>query len=474
MSAIALRPNQLSTISVREKRLENPTHLDLQLLVNDYPCTLKNISDTGMAFACDHEFEVHSEGKVQILFSADQKIDFMGRFIWKRQEGSQSIYGFHFNHHYLPEGILEALDKITGIKESLNKSVMQFSNLDETFKQVTFEIKFFLETTKMHLDQLENEILVQSENVRNAYREVIKSNFENMFVEKLKLFSKSLDQIFTQFKEKDIKRRHIDFFRSQVGEYYTQNPFIGRALRKPRGYAGDYEMMNQIYRSNFEGRTFFEMLMHRYGVMESSSQSVKYRRDYLVNKIFSLSKDKKQFSFCSMACGPAKEVIKFLQEVDVEESSKYTIVLLDQDVEALLNAKRNIYEQVLSRNLKCQIHFLPISVKQVLEQHEDVNAISQMQFDLIYTAGLYDYLAQPVAQLLTRHLLTWLKPGSEMIIGNFHPGNPTKTISELVADWKLIHRNEEEMMNIVSLEKIKSAQLHKDKEGIDLFLEIKI
>ena len=474
MSATTSRPNQLSHIGVRERRLDNANHLNLQLFVNNFPCLLKNISDTGMAFTCEEDFEVHTEGMVKIVFSSEQKIEFKGRFVWKREEGTQTIYGFHFNYQYLPEGFLEALDKMTDIKENLDKALLHFTGLDLVFKQITFDIKFFLETTKAQLDHLENEILVQSENVRNAYREVIKSNFEITFVEKLKSFSKSLDQIFSQFKDKEVKRRHIEFFRSQVGIYYTQNPFIGRALRKPRGYAGDFEMMNQIYRSGFEGRTFFEMLMHRYGVMENSSQSVKYRRDYLVRKIFEQSKGKKQFSFCSLACGPAKEVIKFLQEVNVEESAKYTIALLDQDVEALLNAKRNVYEQVLARNLKCQIYFLPISVKQILEQHEESQVVSKIQFDLIYTAGLYDYLAQPVAQLLTRHLLSWLKPGSEMIIGNFHPGNPTKTISELVADWKLIHRSEEDMMNLISLEKVASSHLHRDQEGIDLFLEIKV
>jgi extracellular factor (EF) 3-hydroxypalmitic acid methyl ester biosynthesis protein len=478
MSKSAIVDNSLSLGSiiaqrVREKRLDRPGMWSVQISFDGIPVEVRNISDTGMAFVCTRNFDISKEGILLMQLSDNRKIEMRGRIIWNRTEGDRTIYGMHFNNHYLPEGILEALDQVTAIREELSQSTAAFNNLDPEFKRLTFEIGIFLGNTKRELGKLEDTITVYSEGIRNSYREVVSSTLEPAFVSQLKDYSRKIDAIFSKVHDKKLRKIHAEFFRSQLGDYYTQNPFIGRALRKPRGYAGDYEMMNQIYRDKSEGRTFFEMMMHRYGISESSSLSVQYRRNYFVNKIFKLSEGRSKFKIASLACGPAKEVIDFLQQVPVNEADRFEFFLLDQDIEALLNAKRNIFDQILKRDLQCTVHFLPISVKMILELTPETRALSDVGFDFIYTAGLYDYLTQPVAKLLTRNALRWIKPGGDLIIGNFHPYNPTKSISELVADWKLIHRNEDEMTDLIHGESITSFNLHKDNEGIDLFLEVK-
>lgn len=476
MSTVEKNASNLDSIvaqRVREKRLERPESWSVRIAFEKAPVEVRNISDTGMAFVCSRKFEATQEGTLELQLSDQRRIEMRGRIVWSRPEGDSTMYGLNFNNHYLPEGLLEALDRVSLLKKNLDQNAATFATLDPEFKRLTFEISVLMANTKRQLDELEDEITIYSEGIRNSYREVVCSNLEPAFVAQLKDYSRKIDTVFSKIEDKGVRLSHAEFFRSQVGTYYTQNPFIGRALRKPRGYAGDYEMMNQIYRDKSEGRSFFEMMMHRYGISESSSLSVQYRRNYFVNKFFGLSEERTTFKAASLACGPAKEVIDFLQKVPVEQSSRYEFFLLDQDIEALLNAKRNIFDQILKRNLACTVHFLPISVKMVLEQSPETRALSDVGFDFIYTAGLYDYLTQPVAKMLTHNALKWIVPGGEMIIGNFHPHNPTKSISELVADWKLIHRTDEDMMDLVRGEPVKSSHLHKDTEGIDLFLEIK-
>lgn len=474
MSAIRKFPTTLPT--VREARFETTNYKQLQLSLNGKPGVLRNISDTGVAFTSDAKYEVNEEGVIEIQVASKYQLKLQGRIIWGRPEDQSFIYGFHFNHQYLPEGFLEAFDQTAAIREELQSEQVSYKTLDPEIVRLTYEIKSFLESAKLKLDALENRILVTGFATKNSYAEVIKSTFEPYFVGKLHTYSKDLDRLFSKVTEKSTRQKHVHFFRSQVGSYYTNNPFIGRALRKPRGYAGDYEMMNQIYQNNFEGNSFFEALMHRYGITESSSKSVMYRRGYFCERIMKLAAGKDRFTFASMASGPAQEVIELLTRIPPEDSAKYHIFLIDQDIEALLNSKRNCNEKILNRNLQCTIHFIPISVKQVLEQAPETMALSEVRFDFIYTAGLYDYLMQPVAVLLTSTLLKWLKnPGGQMIVGNFHPNNPTKTISELVADWKLIHRTEEEMLDLVhGFTKLKHRNLHHDPEGIDLFLEVEL
>lgn len=466
--------SRLFPVVVRQKRHSYPATAGatVEVWIGNARCELLNISESGVAFTCEQPFETSTIREVKLVFFKTQTLKLEGRIAWHRQENGQHLFGFEFSSGYLPEGFLQAFDQVHGLKEQMNERHAQHMSVSQDFRLLTYEIHHFLKMTKDTLDDLEKQIMVISDSARTAHREVVISQIEPDFVERVKAYSKRLDTLFAPIKDKTERKLYADFFRELVGSYYTSNPFIGRALVKPRGYAGDFEMMNQIYRDKFEGVTLFEMLMHRYGINESSSQSVKYRKGYLIDQIKRESRDKKSFVVASVACGPAREVVDFLGEVSVEESAKYTFVMMDQDIEALVNAKRNIKETIIRRGLQCHTHFVPLSVKSILEGTDEAQVLELFEFDMIYSAGLYDYLFQPVAQVLTQILCNSVKKGL-VIIGNFHPSNPTKTISELVADWRLIHRTEADMMDLIPDSKVKSKTLHKDELGIDLFLEIR-
>jgi extracellular factor (EF) 3-hydroxypalmitic acid methyl ester biosynthesis protein len=66
------------------------------------------------------------------------------------------------------------------------------------------------------------------------------------------------------------------------------------------------------------------------------------------------------------------------------------------------------------------------------------------QFDFIYSMGLFDYLTPPVAKAVLNKLYQLLKPGGEMVIGNFHASNPSKYYMEYWLDWVLYYRDREE------------------------------
>lgn len=466
--------SRLFPVVIRQKRHSYPTNgsASVEVAFDNRPCELLNISESGVAFRSSQPFEASETREIRLVFFKAQTLNLEGRIAWHREENGQHLYGFEFSGGYLPEGFLQAFDQVTGLKERMDERHALHMSVSEEFRLLTYEIHHFLKMTKETLDDLEKQIMVISDSARAAHREVVISQVEPDFVERVKAFSKRLDTLYAPIADKAERKLYTDFFRELVGSYYTSNPFIGRALQKPRGYAGDFEMMNQIYRDKFEGSTLFEVLMHRYGINESSSQSVKYRKGYLIDQIQKESKGKSSFVVGSVACGPAREVVDLLAAMPVEGSEKYTFVLMDQDIEALVNAKRNVKETIIRRGLHCQAHFVPLSVKAILEGAEESQILGMFDFDMIYSAGLYDYLHQPVAQVLTKILCRSVRDGL-VIIGNFHPSNPTKTISELVADWRLIHRTDADMMDLIPDANVKSKLLHKDELGIDLFLEIR-
>jgi SAM-dependent methyltransferase len=69
-------------------------------------------------------------------------------------------------------------------------------------------------------------------------------------------------------------------------------------------------------------------------------------------------------------------------------------------------------------------------------------------FDLIYSAGLYDYLPETLARRLTARLLQMLRPGGRLLIANFVPSGSGRGYMELFMDWELVVRNEAALRDI--------------------------
>lgn len=60
--------------------------------------------------------------------------------------------------------------------------------------------------------------------------------------------------------------------------------------------------------------------------------------------------------------------------------------------------------------------------------------------DLVYSIGLIDYFNdQLVVKLADAHQI--LRPGGRLVLGNFHPSNPSKAFMDYVLDWRLLHRS---------------------------------
>ena len=94
--------------------------------------------------------------------------------------------------------------------------------------------------------------------------------------------------------------------------------------------------------------------------------------------------------------------------------------------------------------------------------------------DLIYSAGLYDYLRDSIARRLTRRLYSMLKPGGKLFIGNLKEAADSTWMMEYVSSWFLQYRTEESMLQLASplSPAPASTQIVKDETGLCLFLEI--
>ena len=87
--------------------------------------------------------------------------------------------------------------------------------------------------------------------------------------------------------------------------------------------------------------------------------------------------------------------------------------------------------------------------------------------------GLYDYLTDSVAKVLTEKLYSMLCPGGILIIGNYHVENETRKYMEYIMDWVLYFRDEESMFELLEdIPKNFTSEVGIDDSGTQMFLRV--
>lgn len=214
-----------------------------------------------------------------------------------------------------------------------------------------------------------------------------------------------------------------------------QDPYTHRAATKPRGYAGDAVMMDFIYTGTPpEGTSALGCSVFSATTRVSMGLSVLYRRQLLKSLIDDTVVTREAGRILSVASGHAREFEGSLVGTPVFQGD---VVVLDQDALSCAEVAR--------------VHAgAPVKVvnEGVRELLSGPLAESLGRFDLVYSAGLYDYLPDGLARRLTTRLLQMLRPGGRLVIANFVPGGSGRGYMELFMDWTLVLRNEAAMREL--------------------------
>jgi extracellular factor (EF) 3-hydroxypalmitic acid methyl ester biosynthesis protein len=216
-----------------------------------------------------------------------------------------------------------------------------------------------------------------------------------------------------------------------------QDPFIARSVMKPRGYAGDAVLLDFIYYglpAEFGVSDLGRSIFHCTAGASGSAVAVRERKNLLSGLVDAAATRARDASILSVACGHLREA------EDNEHFRAGTIaqyVALDQDAVSL--------ESVAHRFAGTNVRPVQSSVRDILTK-----PVEHGPYDLIYAAGLYDYLGQPVARQLTERLFDGLKPGGELFVANFAHGFATHAFMQAYMDWRLICRDEDALRDLVA------------------------
>ena len=227
--------------------------------------------------------------------------------------------------------------------------------------------------------------------------------------------------------------------RAEVGPVFDASFLLARCFAKPLGYPGDYQIMNMIYAEDANGTGLLGRGLGRYALDVPESRAVRNRVGYLIDKIrgvLAQTAPGRAVRVLSVAAGPALEIQALLAaEPKLREDTH--LVLLDQDPRALRHARDRIAAVTGSRT---NITFLCRDIRDVITTGAD-----EAGFDLIYSAGLFDYFSDRTARAAAARLFESLAPTGELVIGNFTLGGPSRALMELVLDWRLRYRTADDL-----------------------------
>ena len=214
-----------------------------------------------------------------------------------------------------------------------------------------------------------------------------------------------------------------------------------RSYSKPRGYAGDYQTIEWIYQNEPSGYGELGSLMDSAVLGLSCARAVRNRRGLVAHQIERARalRPGQPIEITSLACGPARELFDHYQAHG--SSSEVQSHLVDIDQQALEFVGQ--WSKDLGLDSKIDLHHLNLVYLSL--GRGELKLVPQ---DLVYSIGLIDYFGDEFVIRFLNFIYGILRPGGRVVLGNFHTSNRSRAIMDHLFDWKLIHRDEDDMNRI--------------------------
>lgn len=216
-----------------------------------------------------------------------------------------------------------------------------------------------------------------------------------------------------------------------------EEPATAWAFRRPRGYAGDAHLIDFLYEhaavgtelrvASPHGRALNAMVL-----ASPTTVAVQERRRLLARLLDATAERVTRPEALVLACGHLREA-EYATTLDRFDR----LMALDQDAASIAEMRR------------CLGHIPALIPVEASIGRMIVRPLVHGRFDLVYAAGLYDYLDETTATRLTRGMFTALKPGGRLLFANFCTGVPDYGFMDAFMDWRLILRDEPEMQRLL-------------------------
>ncbi len=270
---------------------------------------------------------------------------------------------------------------------------------------------------------------------------------------------------------------HKLYVRRQMHPLMLCSPFAYRAYTKPLGYAGDYEVVNMMLRDPFEGDSLFAKVINSVFLNFEPVKAHRNRIDYLYETLKTEASrvvgKGRRLKVLNLGCGSAHEIQRFLANDAISDQCDFTLLDFNEETTEYANQILSDLKDKHGRNT--QIKILQRSVHQLLKQaSRGAGGLELESYDLVYCAGLFDYLSQKICKKLVNVFTKLLRQHGICIVTNVASTNPCIGWMEYVVEWNLVYRSDWEMLDLIPLDgTVMRTELRREATGVNLFLEIR-
>ena len=254
----------------------------------------------------------------------------------------------------------------------------------------------------------------------------------------------------------DLKTSDTEPLRRLMKPILTPETIIGFSFTKPMGYNGDFFIIEKIYQGYVNPDPNFSK-WDRFFHTSPAAIAVINRKELAKSILANLhQKNFLNKDVLVLGSGPAREIFEYMQ-VTPDNTLSFDLVDLDPRSISYASNRNKTYLNSITFHHNNVIRFQP-----------------EKNYDLIWSAGLFDYFKDKHFVYLVKRYYQYLKPGGQMIIGNFNSENPARKVMEVLCDWFLIHRSEAELLKYSTQAGVptEEASVQREPLGINLFLTI--
>ncbi len=352
----------------------------------------------------------------------------------------------------------------------------KFYQVMPAFKVVVSDLQSFLVDLRRWMEQVEMGVRAQpSGDRRESEREIIHELEAPVFPELAPLFQRF--EHTSALIGEELRPSHGMFAKRQLHPIVSCAPFFFRSWQKPLGYAGDYEMVNMMVRDPYEGSSMFAKLLNSFFLNTPPVVAHRNRITHMARRLSEETqrcvREGRRLKVFNLGCGPAQEIQRYLREDPGSDQADFT--LLDFNQQTVDYAGRMLNEVKTRAHRATGIETVLKSVHQILkESGRSGGVLERGAYQMVYCAGLFDYLSERICKRLMNIFYDLLAPGGLLLVTNVEAGNPSRNWMEYVTEWHLVYRSREELLALapdgVARE---NCEMLAEDLGVNIILEVR-
>jgi extracellular factor (EF) 3-hydroxypalmitic acid methyl ester biosynthesis protein len=340
------------------------------------------------------------------------------------------------------------------------------------FKIAVADLQAFLYDLRLWLEQVELGVRLQPADRRAEYEHRVLQTLQEPILSALVPAFEKFEALTSKI-EKEAQPVHSLYAKHRLHPLVLCAPFMHRTFQKPLGYAGDYEMVNMMTRSPFQGGSIFAKILNTFFLNTPPVVAHRNRIDHLTQTLDfetqRATRRGRRARVFNLGCGPAMEVQRFLTHSPLNQNIEFT--LLDFNDETVGYTQRTL-DQIKQKNSSAST--LRVIKKSVVQLLKDNSRFGRGSYDLVYCAGLFDYLTADVCAKLVDLFYELAAPGGLVLVSNVDASNPSRGWMEYMVDWNLIHRDAQQMAALLPGRVSKDAiRIVAEPTSVNIFAEIR-